>query len=84
MTWRMSNFTFAEDWSDEESIQDYIVWEEDAHYLADQAEGLNLLFGVEPSTILSTQTAPGEIVWDKAEIMRKMIIYKINNSKENM
>lgn len=81
MTKELSLFEFTEDWTGENSVISKVVWEEDSHYLADQAVELGLLIGVEPAYIFDTQTSPEDIVWNRVEVLDEMIDYKLKHFK---
>lgn len=57
------------------------MWEEDSHYLADQAVELDLLFGVSPYYLSDSSVNSEDIVWDRIEVLDEMIDYKINKFK---
>lgn len=77
----MSLFKFTEEWSGENGVVSKVVWEEDSHYLADQAVELDLLFGVSPYYLSDSSVNSEDIVWDRIEVLDEMIDYKINKFK---
>lgn len=81
MTKNMSLFKFAEDWSGENGVVRKVVWEEDSHYLADQAVELDLLFGVSPYYLSDSSVNSEDIVWNREEVLNEMIDYQLKRTK---
>lgn len=77
----MSLFKFTEDWTGENRVVSKVVWEEDAHHLATEAEWLDLFCGVSPYYLSDSRVNPEDIVWNRVEVMNAMIDYKINKFK---